>query len=99
VQKGDLSLTTLEAAANDLNSGVSLVKKGLTQAKIDRVLDPEYSISVRKAPGAPAPVAVKGAIHDRKKQLTVDSALVDQKLTKLARAKEDMLSKARRLVA
>jgi argininosuccinate lyase len=75
------------------------VKKGLTQAKIDRVLDPEYSISVRKAPGAPAPVAVKGAIHDRKKQLTVDSALVDQKLTKLARAKEDMLSKARRLVA
>jgi argininosuccinate lyase len=50
VQKGDLSLATLEAAAQDLKSGVSLVEKGLTQAKIDRVLDPEYSISVRKAP-------------------------------------------------
>jgi argininosuccinate lyase len=99
VQKGDLSLATLEAAAQDLKSGVSLVEKGLTQAKIDRVLDPEYSISVRKAPGAPAPVAVKGAIHDRKKQLSTDTALVDQKLTKLAKAKADLVSKARRLVA
>jgi argininosuccinate lyase len=98
VQKGNLSLKTLEAAAKELDSGVSLVKKGLTQAKIDRVLDPEYSISVRKAPGAPAPVAVKGAIHDRKKQLALDSVLVDQKLTKLAKAKGDLLAKARRLV-
>ena len=40
--------------------GISLVEKGLTQQKIDKVLDPEYSIGVRKAPGAPAPVAVKG---------------------------------------
>jgi hypothetical protein len=44
-------------------------------------------------------VAVKGAIHDRKKQLNSDSALVDQKLTKLAKAKADLLAKARRLVA
>jgi argininosuccinate lyase len=99
VQKGDLSLATLEAAAQDLECRISLVEKGLTQAKIDRVLDPEYSISVRKAPGAPAPVAVKGAIHDRKKQLSADTALVDQKLTKLAKAKADLVSKARRLVA
>jgi len=99
VQKGDLSLKTLEAAAKDLDCGVSLVKKGLTQQKIDQVLDPDYSISVRKAPGAPAPVAVKGAIHDRKKQLNLDSVLVDQKLIKLAKAKGDLLSKARRLVA
>jgi argininosuccinate lyase len=99
VQKGDLSLTTLEVAAQDLECGISLVEKGLTQAKIDRALDPEYSISVRKAPGAPAPVAVKGAIHDRKKQLNADTALVDQKLTKLAKAKTELISKARRLVA
>ena len=99
VQKGDLSLATLEAAAQDLECGISLVEKGLTQAKIDRALEPEYSISVRKAPGAPAPVAVKGAIHDRKKQLIADTALVDQKLTKLAKAKADLVSKARRLVA
>lgn len=99
VQKGDLSLATLEAAAHDLDSGISLVKKGLTQEKIDRVLDPDYSISVRKAPGAPAPVAVKGAIHDRKKQLNADTALVDQKLTRLSKTKADLISKARRLVA
>jgi argininosuccinate lyase len=98
VQKGDLSLATLEEAARDLDSGISLVKKGLTQARIDKVLDPEYSISVRKAPGAPAPVAVKGAIHDRKKQLSADSDLVDQKLAKIAKAKTDLLSKARGLV-
>jgi argininosuccinate lyase len=99
VQKGDLTLATLESAAGDLDCGISLEKKGLTQVKIDKVLDPEYSISVRKAPGAPAPVAVKGAIHDRKKQLNADSALVDQKLAKLAKAKGDLLAKARRLVA
>ena len=99
VQKGDLSLATLEAAAQDLKCGFSLVEKGLTQTKIDRVLDPEYSISVRKAPGAPAPVAVKGAIHDRKKQLNADTALVDQKLTRLSKTKADLISKARRLVA
>jgi len=99
VQKGDLSLATLEEATRDLDTGISLVKKGLTQTKIDKVLDPEYSISIRKAPGAPAPVAVKGAIHDRKKQLTADSALVDQKLNRLTRAKADMISKAGRLVA
>ncbi|MDD1684945.1 MAG: argininosuccinate lyase [Methanoregula sp.] len=99
VQKGNLSLATLESAAQELESGISLVKKGLTQPKIDRVLDPEYSISLRKAPGAPAPVAVKGAIHDRKKQLDADALRVDQKLAKLAKAKADLLSKARRLVA
>jgi hypothetical protein len=44
-------------------------------------------------------VAVKGAIHDRKKQITADAALVDQKLAKLAKAKADLLAKARRLVA
>jgi argininosuccinate lyase len=99
VSKGDLSLAMLEESAKDLGCGISLVKKGLTQGRIDRVLDPEYSISVRKAPGAPAPVAVKGAIHDRKKRLSADAALVDQKRTKLAKAKADLLAKARRLVA
>lgn len=99
VQKGDLSLATLEKAAKDLGCGISLKKKGLTQAKIDRVLDPEYSISLRNAPGAPAPVAVKGAIHDRKKQLSADTALVEQKLTKTAKSRTELVARARRLVA
>jgi argininosuccinate lyase len=99
VLKGNLSLPALEAAAQELGTGISLERKGLTQAKIDRVLDPEYSIGIRKAPGAPAPVAIKGAIHDRRKQLDADSALVDQRLTKHAKAKADLIAKARRLVA
>jgi len=99
VQKGDLSLQTLEAAAKDLESGISLTGKGLTQQKIEEVLDPEYSVALRKMPGGPAPVAVHAALHDRGKQLDADSALVDQKLAKLTRAKDDLLSKARRLVA
>jgi argininosuccinate lyase len=99
VQKGDLSLATLDAAAQDLDCGISLTGKGLTQEKINEVLDPEYSITLRKAPGGPAPVAIKGALHDCKKQLDADSALIDQKLAKLAMAKEDLLSEARRLVA
>lgn len=99
VQKGDLSLGTLEEAARELDSGISLVKKGLTQQKINKVLDPEYSIGLRKAPGGPAPVAVKGAIHDRKKQLAADSLIVDQNLAKLAKAREELISRARRLVA
>jgi len=99
VQKGSLSLSTLEKAAQELDSGVSLKKKGLTQAKIDKVLDPEYSISVRKAPGAPAPVAVKGAIHDRKKQISSDAAFLDQKQAKISKAKTELITRARRLVA
>ncbi|OPX62162.1 MULTISPECIES: argininosuccinate lyase [unclassified Methanoregula] len=99
VQKGDLSLATLEKAAKDLDCGISFRKLGLTQAKINRVLDPEYSISLRKAPGAPAPVAIKGAIHDRKKQLAADTNLVEQKLTKTAKSRTELIAKARRLVA
>ena len=99
VQKGSLSLATLEKAAQELDCGVSLKKKGLTQAKIDRALDPEYSISVRKAPGAPAPVAVKGAIHDRKKQIGADAAFLDQKQARITKAKTELITRARRLVA
>jgi argininosuccinate lyase len=99
VQNGDLSLATLAAAAQDLDSGISLVGKGLTQEKIDEALDPAYSIALRKAPGGPAPVAINGAIHDCKKQLGSDSALIDLKLAQLAQAKEGLLSDARRLVA
>ena len=59
VQKGDLSLATLETAAEEVGGGISLTGKGLTQKKIDEVLDPEYSIALRKAPGGPAPVRDK----------------------------------------
>jgi argininosuccinate lyase len=99
VQKGDLSLSTLEEAAREVGAGISLGEKGLTQQKIDAVLDVPYSIDLRKAPGGPAPFAVKIALSERKKQLDADSLHIDQLLGKLSKAKEDMVAKARRMVA
>ncbi|MDD1703988.1 MAG: argininosuccinate lyase [Methanoregula sp.] len=98
VQKGDLSLTTLEEAAKELDPGLSLMGKALTQAAIDEVLEAQYSVSLRKATGGPAPLAIKIAIGERKKQLDADSCVIDEKLAKLKRAKEDLIADARRLV-
>ena len=99
VQKGSLSLTTLNESAQEVAPDISLIAQGLTQQKIDEALDVYYSIVLRKAPGGPAPSATKVAIEDRTKQIDSDSALVEQRLTKLAKAKDALLVKARRLVA
>jgi argininosuccinate lyase len=99
VQKGNLSLSTLEEAAQELGVGISLAEKGLTQQKIDDALDAAYSIDLRKAPGGPAPFAIRIAISERKKQLDADSSYIDQRLGNLSSAKGDMIAKARRLVA
>jgi len=99
VQKGDLLLSTLEEAAQEVGEGISLVGKGLTQQKIDDALDVHYSLALRKAPGGPAPFATRIAIEERKKQLDRDSSQIDQRLQKLSNAKEDLIKKARRLVA
>ncbi|NMB78924.1 MAG: argininosuccinate lyase [Methanomicrobiales archaeon] len=98
VQKGSLSLATLESAAKEIDS-VSLKKKGLTQKKIDEVLGVEYSITLRKAPGGPAPATVKRAIATRKKQLDTDAALTDTRLVHLKKTEEKLVTTARRLVA
>lgn len=63
------------------------------------MLDVSYSIALRKAPGGPAPFAIKIAIEERKKQLDTDSALIDERLARLARAKDELIADARRLVA
>ena len=99
VQKGDLLLSTLEESAQEVGEGISLVGKGLTQQKIDDALDVHYSLALRKAPGGPAPFATRIAIEERKKQLDRDSSQIDQRLQKLSNAKEDLIKKARRLVA
>lgn len=98
VQKGYLNLETLDAAAKELGAGISFADKGLTQDRINAALDVDHSIALRKAPGGPAPVATKGAIAERKKQLEADSALLDTRLVKVAKAKEDLIADARRLV-
>ena len=51
VQKGDLSLATLEKAAEEVGGGISLAGNGLAQQDIDRMLDVRYSLELRKVPG------------------------------------------------
>ncbi len=98
VQKGNLSLATLEEAALEVGGGISLMAKGLTQEIIDEVLVVPHSIALRKAPGGPAPFAIRIALDERKKQLDTDSSHLDQRLGKLSKVKEDMIVKVRRLV-
>jgi argininosuccinate lyase len=98
VQKGDLSLLTLEEAAQEAG-GISLVEKGLTQMMIDEVLDVQYSVALRRATGGPAPFAVRIALEECRKHLDLDSTYLDQRLQKLSTAKEKLIAKARRLVA
>jgi argininosuccinate lyase len=97
VQKGALDLVTLDAAATEIMGG-TLSSKGLTQKDIDAALDVKYSISIRKAPGGPASLAVKIAVDERKKQLDTDDALLGQRLKKLADAERDLMEEAGRLV-
>jgi len=99
VQKGYLNLETLDTAAKELGVEISFTEKGLSQVKINEVLDVNYSIALRKAPGGPAPLAVKIALEENKKQLDTDSALIDERLAKLSKAKDDLIGLARRLVA
>jgi argininosuccinate lyase len=98
VQKGSLSLATLEAAAHEAGK-ISLKKKGLTQKKIDEVLNVDYSLAVRKIPGGPAPAVVKRAITERKKQVNADAALTDKRLLQLKKSQEKLIAEARRMVA
>jgi argininosuccinate lyase len=99
VQKGYLNLETLDTAAEELGMEISFAEKGLTQDRINAVLDVDYSIALRKAAGGPAPLAVRISIEERKKQLDADSALLDTRLAKIAKAKEDLIDTARRLVS
>jgi argininosuccinate lyase len=99
IQKGDISLASLEEASKEIDAGISLIGKGLTQKHIDEVSEVSYSIALRKAPGGPAPLAIKIAIEERKKQLDIDSKLIDDRLAKISKSKDDLITKARRLVA
>jgi len=99
VQKGDLSFATLERAAGEVGGGISLAAKGLTQKDIDRMLGVRYSLEQRKAPGGPAPDAVRTAITWRKKQYQHDAEITDKKHAKLSTAKEHLIAEARRMVS
>jgi argininosuccinate lyase len=97
VQKGTLDIATLDTAATEITAS-TLSARGLTQKDIEAALDVRYSISLRKAPGGPAPLAVKIAIDERKKQLDADDTLIEQRLKKVSDAEKDLMAEARRLV-
>ncbi len=99
VQKGSLSPETLEAAAREVSPGISLKKLGLTRKKIDEVLDVDYSVALRKIAGGPAPGTTKQAVKDRKKQLEADAEITDRRLSQAAKARQKLITEARRVVA
>jgi len=99
VQKGDLSLATLETAAQEVDTKISLKNLGLTQKEIDRMLDVQHSLALRTAPGGPAPAATKKAIALRKRQLNADTADVKKIQASINLAEKILITTARRLVA
>ena len=99
VQKGSLTLKTLEAAAKEVGGGISLAGKGLTQKEIDHALDVKYSVSIRNATGGPSPAATKKAVLACRKKQKEDAALVSSRIKSLEKAKSNIIAKARRRVA
>jgi argininosuccinate lyase len=99
VQKGNLTLKTLEAAATEVGGGISLKSNGLTQKEIDRALDVNYSVGIRNASGGPSPEATKHAGVMCAKKLAEDSAIVNSMAGDLEKAKKNLIAKARRRVA
>jgi len=99
VQKGSLTLATLDKAAAEVAPGTSLKKMGLTQKEIDEALDSGYSIAIRDVTGGPAPKATKKAIAARRKQAAADSELIRERFTNLKKTTTKLTETARRLVA
>jgi len=63
--------------------GKKLSELGLTQASLDKALDPEQSIQIRCIRGGPAPKETIRMIKDRMKQISSDMKSLDQKVDKI----------------
>lgn len=98
VRKGTLDLESLEEAAREM-AGLSLTERGLTDARIAAALDPGYGVSVRRAPGGPAPEATATAIESRRKQCSDDEEWISMVRIRIDTAQAAMIAQARRLVA
>lgn len=98
VQKGALDLKTLDEASNEIMEK-SLTNMGLTQALVDEALEVVHSVSLRRAPGAPSPFAVKVALAGRRDQLGKDTAVHDERQSRLSAAINALLADARKMVA
>ena len=98
VRHGSLDLSTVEGAAREA-AGLSVVELGITQERIDSVLDPRHAVAVRSITGGPAPEAVAVQIADQKELLARDAAWAEETDAALSRAYEDLILESRRLVA
>jgi argininosuccinate lyase len=98
VRYGSLDLAMLESAAREA-ADLSLIERGLTQDRIDEVLDVRHVVAVRNVPGGPAPAAVVSQIEERRGVLADDAAWVDGAERHLSGALDHLISEARRLVA
>ncbi|MDK2990138.1 MAG: argininosuccinate lyase [Methanoculleus sp.] len=98
VRHGSLDLATLEDAAREA-AGISVVEPGMTQEKIDSVLDPRHAVAVRSIVGGPAPAAVAVQIAEQKGLLARDTAWAEETRAALLGAFEDLILEARGLAA
>ena len=98
VRDGRLDLAGLEAAAS-ATAGLSLVERGLDQARIDRALDPLESVRVRTVRGGPAPDAVRVQLAAASSRLARDGAFVEQEQARIGTAIDGLIAEAREAVA
>jgi argininosuccinate lyase len=97
VRHGSLDLATLEGAAREA-AGLSVVDLGVTQERIDAVLDPRHAVAVRTITGGPAPAAVAVQLAEQKELLARDAAWAKETEAALSRAFEDLISESRRMI-
>ncbi len=97
VREGRLDLAGLEAAGVTM-AGLSLVERGLDQARVDRALDPRESVRVRGAPGGPAPAAVRAQLETLSAGLRRDGMFIDQEKKRVETAIDGLLASAREVI-
>lgn len=97
VRLGKLDIDTLEEAASEM-AGISLKKKGLNAATVEKALDAEFSVRERKATGGPAPESVKKCIERRMADLKEDLEWTDAYRARADSAIENMIKEAEEMI-
>ncbi|MDD1658195.1 MAG: argininosuccinate lyase, partial [Methanomicrobiales archaeon] len=98
VRRGSLDLRVLEAAAQEV-AGISLLQRGVTADEVAVALDVTTAITMRNAPGGPAPEAIAQALRERRRVHRQDSAWVLSQEKAIQEALSRLLADARELVA
>jgi len=94
VRLGGLELGTIERAAMEA-VGISLVDRGLTEARIREVLDPAAAVMARGNIGGPSPVAVRTALKVRRRLHRRDEIWLEKLTAGFTEAREALVTAAR----